>query len=365
MPERQTIAVLHGDGVGPEVTGAAVDAVRAAAGVHGLDVELSPAPVGWEAYKATGSTLPDETLELLRSAPGWIVGPTSAGEYPADDPINGHPSGYLRSNFKLFANIRPVHARPQIPALVPQLKTTIFRENTEGLYPDRNMFWGYGEFMPTGDVALAMRVITREACDRFARMTFEFAAAEGEPRLVVVHKRTALPRTDGLFCAAFEQLEAEYSGVSVEYMRIDTFSSMLPSEPERFSLVATTNLFGDIMSDQAAGLVGGVGLAPSLNAGADHAMAQAVHGTAADIAGQGIVNPVALILSSAMLLEWLGRRERIAGRDADAGTWQAAGQAIRAAVEQALARTTTRDLGGTASTSEFASTVVAAIEAAR
>jgi 3-isopropylmalate dehydrogenase len=363
MAEPQKIAVLKGDGVGPEITAATVDAVQAAARVKGLELELKESPVGWESYRSQGSTLPDETIKVLDECPGWIVGPTSAGEYPADDPINGHPSGYMRRNYLLFANIRPVHAWPGLKALVPELQTTIFRENTEGMYPDRNLFKGYGEFMPTEDVAISLRVITRAASQRFAKMTFDYAAANGEQTLVVVHKRTALKDTDNLFCSAFEELESSYSGVKVEYMRIDTFSSMLPEKPERFRLVATTNLFGDIMSDQASGLVGGVGLAPSLNAGNEHAMAQAVHGTAPDIAGQGIVNPAALTLSAGMLLEWLGRRERAAGREGSAKACEEAGLLISKGVAEAVASgRTTRDLGGTASTAEFGAEVVKAIE---
>jgi 3-isopropylmalate dehydrogenase len=361
--EPQNIAVLAGDGVGPEVTAATLEVVEAVTRAVGVQANLRRAPVGWESYRSQGSTMPDETIAVLKECPGWIVGPTAAGEYPADDPINGHPSGYMRRNFSLFANIRPAHAWPHLPALVPELKTTIFRENTEGMYPDRNLYRGYGEFMPTADVAIALRVITRAACDRFAKMTFEYARANGHGTLVVVHKRTALKQTDGLFCEAFAQLESSFPEIAVEYMRIDTFSSSLPAEPGRFGLVATTNLFGDIMSDQASGLVGGIGLAPSLNAGNEYAMAQAVHGTAADIAGKGLVNPAALILSAGMMLEWLGRRERAQHREESAQAWERAGTLISEAVSSAIADgTRTRDLGGSASTAEFGSAVARAAE---
>src|SRR5262249_41838880 len=156
---------------------------------------------------------------------------------------------------------------------------TVIRENTQGFYPDRNMAWGYGEFKPTDDVALSLRVITGEACDRFARFALEYAATRGVPRLHVAHKRTAMPQTEGLFIGAFEKLQPQFPSVTLELLRIDTFSSTFPRHHADFKLVATTNLFGDILSDQASGLAGGVGVAPSLNAGLEHAMAQAVHGT--------------------------------------------------------------------------------------
>ena len=139
---------------------------------------------------------------------GWILGPTFAGEYPGDDPIKGHPSGYLRRNFALFANVRPVQAWPQLKPLIGDLDITILRENTEG-YPDRNLAWGYGEFKPTADVGISLRVITASACERFARFAFDYAAAANIDRLAVIHKRTALPQTDGLFIGAFERLHPE------------------------------------------------------------------------------------------------------------------------------------------------------------
>lgn len=349
------LGVLDGDGIGPEIVRATTAVLTAAAERTGLPLKLHPAPVGWRAYRESGTTLPKETIDLLTRCAGWLVGPTSAGEYPADDPVNGHPSGFMRRHFELFANIRPVHSWPQLPTKAPELDVTIIRENTEGFYPDRNLYWGYGEFLPTPDVAISLRVITKRACDRIARLTFEYARTKGLPGFVVVHKRTSLKQTDGMFIESFEQLRPQYPDVAVEYMRVDTFSSTLISQPGRFQLVVTTNLFGDIISDQACGLVGGVGLAPSLNAGAEHAMAQAVHGTAPDIAGQGIANPAALILSAGLLLDWLARRH-------DDPTCAATGAAVNEAVEHVLiSGISTADIGGTATTEEFTEAVVGAL----
>ncbi len=349
------LAVLAGDGIGTEITAATVEVLEAAARCAGVALSLEHALVGWEAYNKTGSTLPDETLNMLRGHQGWILGPTFAGEYPEDDPIRGHPSGYIRRNFKLFANVRPVESWPQLTPLIPDLDITVIRENTEGFYPDRNLAWGYGEFLPTEDVALSLRVITRTACDRFARFCLGYTAALGHDRLAVVHKRTALPQTEGLFIGAFERLRDEFSKVEVELVRIDTFSSLLPREPYRFKIVATTNLFGDILSDQASGLAGGVGVAPSLNAGIDHAMAQAVHGTAADIAGKGIANPTALVLSTALLLRWFDHKGENPACRVAAHLME---RAIKAALAAGVA---TRDLGGSATTSEFTKAVVEAV----
>jgi 3-isopropylmalate dehydrogenase len=291
-------------------------------------------------------------MNALRKADAWIMGPTFAGEYPKDDHTKGHPSGYLRRAFKLFANVRPVQAWPQLDPLIPDLDITVLRENTEGFYPDRNLAWGYGEFKPTDDVALSLRVITGVACNRFARFAMEYASASGVKRLHVVHKRTAMPQTEGLFIGAFEALKPEFADIELNLLRVDTFSSTFPRHHKEYRLVATTNLFGDILSDQASGLAGGVGLAASLNAGADHAMAQAVHGTAADIAGKGLANPAALILSTALLMRWLYQRTKV-----DAA--RAAAQMIEHAVGAAIRRgIVTTDLGGNATTATFTKAVI-------
>jgi isocitrate/isopropylmalate dehydrogenase len=349
------LAVLDGDGIGPEITAATLSVLNAAGKRTGLAIRSKRALIGWKAYEKSRSTLPDATRKVLDAHAGWIVGPTFAGEYPKDDPLRGHPNGFIRRHYKLFANVRPVEAWPQLDPLVPEVNITVLRENTEGFYPDRNMAWGYGEFKPRDDVGLALRVITGEACDRFARYAFEFARAARLDRICVVHKRTVLPQTDGIFIGAFERLQKEFKGIGIELVRIDTFSSSFPRDARRYRLVATTNLFGDILSDQASGLAGGVGLAPSLNAGHEHAMAQAVHGTAPDIAGKGVANPSALMLSAALLLRWFHQRTGgKACRDAAA--------LIEAAVRRAIeSGATTPDLGGTASTGEFARSVIRAL----
>jgi 3-isopropylmalate dehydrogenase len=351
------IGVLAGDGIGPEVSAATCEVLSAAADLSGLRVTLVPALVGWKARETFGNLLPDETMNVLRKADAWIMGPTFAGEYPKDDHTKGHPSGYLRRTFNLFANVRPVQAWPQLDPLIPDLDITVLRENTEGFYPDRNLAWGYGEFKPTDDVALSLRVITRAACERFARFALEYAAASGVQRLHVVHKRTALPQTEALFIGAFEALVPQFPDVELDLLRVDTFSSSFPRRHQDYRLVATTNLFGDILSDQASGLAGGVGLAASLNAGADRAMAQAVHGTAPDIAGKGIANPAALILSTALLLRWLYQRSKV---EAARTTALMIERAVAAAIRRGAV---TADLGGTAGTGDFTKAAIAELQA--
>ncbi len=355
MTNALKLAVLAGDGIGPEITEATIKVLKAAARKTGLQIKVSFGIIGWEAYRKHKSTLPDATLKVLRAHDGWIVGPTYAGEYPKDDPYRGHPNGFIRSNFKLFCNVRPVQAWPQLNPLISDLDVTVLRENTQGMYPDRSLAWGYGEFKPQADVALALRVITGDACDRFARYAYEYAASTGHKKISIVHKRTVLPQTDGVFIGAFERLKNEYKKIGIEPVRIDTFSSSFPRDPKRFKLIATTNLFGDILSDQCSGLAGGVGLAPSLNAGLDHAMAQAVHGTAPDIAGKGLANPSALILSTASLMRWFYQRSKNkACRDAAVLMENGVKNAINAGA-------TTPDLGGKASTSSFAASVIKAM----
>lgn len=349
-------AVMAGDGIGPEITAATIEALEAAANRTGLNINLTPCLVGMKAYEKYKTTLPEETLEILRAHPGWIMGPTSAGEYPKDDPMRGHPSGYLRRNFSLFANVRPVKAWPQLNPLIPNLDITVIRENTEGFYPDRNLAWGYGEFMPTADVGLSLRVITRAACDRFARYSFEYAAALGYSQISIAHKRTALPQTEGLFIGAFERISKEFKEIKLDLLRVDTFSSAMPRDHQKYRLVATTNLFGDILSDQVSGLAGGVGIAPSLNAGADVAMAQAVHGTAPDIAGKNMANPSALILSVAMLMRWFYQKN---GDTKCRDMAYLLEESVRKTIERGRV---TADLGGLATTTTFIKSIIEAIE---
>lgn len=338
------LGVLDGDGIGPEVVPAARRAIEAT----GIGVEFVDLPVGWDAYEDVGSSIPDATVEQLADCDGWLLGPVLAGEYPDDDAADVSPSGTLRTRFDLYANVRPVRAYADIgPA---GMDLTIFRQNTEGFYADRNMHLGDGQFMPTEDVSLSVRVITRTACRRIAEAAFAHADAYGAD-VTAVHKANVLEHGDGLFLDACRAVAEDYPDVALDTVLVDAFAMELIRDPTRHDVVVTTNMFGDILSDEAAGVVGSLGLAPSLNRGDEYAMAQAAHGAAPDIAGDGIANPAAMILSVAMLLDWLG----------DRGVEDAteAATAIDTAVTETLdAGVRTPDLGGDATTDEFADTVV-------
>jgi 3-isopropylmalate dehydrogenase len=225
------------------------------------------------------------------------------------------------------------------------------RENTEGFYADRAMFQGSGEFLATEDVALAVRKITRQASERITEAACRLAMAR-KRKLTIVHKRNVLKVSDGLFTDTANAVAAKYDGLEVDEVIVDAMAALLVRQPAAFDVVVTTNMFGDILSDLTAELSGGLGLGPSINAGSDHAIAQAAHGSAPDIAGKNIANPTALLLSAGMLLDWLGDRH---GR-ADLSD---AAQRLSEAVEAQLADETgrTADLGGTLGTDNFGAAV--------
>jgi 3-isopropylmalate dehydrogenase len=349
------IGVLEGDGIGPEVVPAAVEVADAAARAVGLSVEWVELPVGLDAYHRLGNTLPQHTVDALSTCHGWVLGPVEHHRY---DPGRGmrNPSGTLRKLFDLYANERPARSLPGVPGRYAGVDLVVVRENTEGFYPDRNVLEGDAELRLTPDVVVSLRVVTRRACLRIARYAFELAARRAElrgrpGRVTAVHKANVLRRGDGLFLDCCREVAAVFPQVAFDDLHVDAAAYFLVREPDRFDVLVTTNLFGDILSDEAAGLVGSLGLAPSLNAGDRYAMAQAVHGSAPDIAGRGVANPAAEILSLAMLLDWLGRRH------GDGTASQAAARverAVRTALQDGVR---TPDLGGSARTVEFARAV--------
>ena len=346
------LGVLSGDGIGPEIVEATVAVLDAAQKRYsGLRFEWIPLPMGWEAIRTTGSALPESAFEALGKCDAWILGPHDSVSYPPALREQLNPSGVLRKRFDLYANIRPARAYPGLRAVCPRMDLVIARENTEGFYADRNMAWGIGEFMPTPDVALAVGKITRQATERIARTAFALAR-QRRRKVAIVHKANVLRKTSGLFLEVCRKIGAEFPDVIVEDYHIDAMTALLVRRGADFDVIVTENMFGDILSDLAGELSGSLGMAPSINASDKHAMAQASHGSAPDIAGKGVANPVGMILSGAMLLVWLSGAQK----DPAAGE---AGQAIERAVAAVLEKgPRTRDLGGTASTSEFAAAVV-------
>jgi 3-isopropylmalate dehydrogenase len=348
---------MQGDDIGHEIVPEAVAVMEAALSPERhLNVQFEPFPVGWSAYLEHGHTLPPPTLEGLGRCHGLVLGPIGHAAYPKDRPecVNPHP--IIRRHFDLFANLRPAKWHPSLPHLHDDVDMLIVRENNEGFQPDRNMIAGCGEFQPNEDAAFSIRVITRRQSERVARMAFDAARRRtGKRRVTAIHKRTVFKLTDGVFMEAVQRIARDYPDIELDDFQVDTFAMHLVMRPQKFDVVLCTNLFGDILSDQAAGLVGGLGMAAGLSAGDEIAMAQATHGSAPDIAGQGVANPYAIIMSAKMLLEWLG------GKHQQEGLSRAA-RRIDKAVEAIIAegKFLTPDIGGEASTREVGSAIAEA-----
>ena len=304
------IIVLPGDGIGPEITAATVAVLQVVDQGLALGLELESHDVGFAALKSSGTTFPDQVLALCKAAEGILLGPVSHLEYPPREQGGLNPSGGLRIGLDLYANIRPARSREGLPhwGRTP-MDLVIVRENTEGFYADRNMHLGVGEFMPTPDLALSIRKISAQGSNRIARVAFDMARKRRR-KVTVVHKLNVLKVTEGLFLREVRKVAEAYPDVVCEEQLIDSMTALLVREAARFDVVLATNMYGDILSDEAAELSGSLGIAPSINAVDAHCMAQAQHGSAPDIAGKDLANPASLILSAGMLLGWLGQRHR-------------------------------------------------------
>lgn len=349
------LLILPGDGIGPEIARATLAVLRAADESLGLGLAFEERAIGLASLATEGTTLPGDVLARIREADGVILGPVSHYDYPprAEGGIN--PSAELRTMFELYANIRPCRSRPDLSILRRPMDLVIVRENIEGFYADRNMHAGPGEFMPDADTALAIRKITARGANRIARAAFALAR-ERRRTVHAVHKANVLKLTDGLFLREVRKVAQGFPDVTLHETIVDAAAALLIRTPDMFDVIVTTNMFGDILSDEASELTGSLGLGGSINAGEHVCVAQAQHGSAPDIAGRGIANPTSLILSAAMLLDWLARRrERPDLADA--------ARRIEAAVDTALAdpASRTRDIGGTLGTRDFTRAVCAAL----
>jgi isocitrate/isopropylmalate dehydrogenase len=350
------ILVLEGDGIGPEITAATLTVLDAAAQAWRLSFKWSYADIGFKALRNSGSTLPDAVLKQALTASGIILGPVSHNEYPPVAEGGLNPSGVLRKRLDLYANIRPARSREGFPPRCGRpIDLVVVRENTEGFYADRSMFLGPGEFMPTSDVALAVRKITRSGSMRIAEEAFRLARRRRR-KVTAVHKANVLRVSDGLFLECVRAVASRYPDVIYEERIVDAMAALLVRDASAFDVVLSTNMYGDILSDEAAEISGSLGLAASLNAGADHALAQAQHGSAPDIAGQDKANPSSLIGSAAMLLAWIGERRGNPGL-------VAAAVAIERALDRMIATpgTRTADLGGPLGTVAFGKAVASAL----
>lgn len=343
MSKPLSLLVLSGDGIGPEIMAATLSVLDAVAPALGRPIQTTEMEIGFAALRSSGSTIPQPVIDAALDADGVILGPVSHNAYPPVDQGGRNPSGVLRRELDLFANHRPAATWDGLPA--PSRKAfdlVVMRENLEGFYADRNMFAGGGEFMPTPDTALAFRKITRQASLNIARAGFELAATRPAKHVTAIHKANVMRVSDGLFLECSRQIAAEYPDITYDELLVDAAAAHLVRDPAKFDVLITTNMFGDILSDLASELAGGLGLAGSLNFGTKNAVAQAQHGSAPDIAGQDKANPVSLILSVEMLLRHFGE---IRGADL-----------IRSAVAQSLRNPATRteDLGGAMGTRSFA-----------
>jgi isocitrate dehydrogenase (NAD+) len=328
------VTLIPGDGIGPEICQAA-RRILAAAGV----------PIEWEVVERHPG--PGETPEqFLRRVLDSIYRTGVALKGPLTTPVAEGPRSLnvaLRQELELYANLRPVRTLPGVPALFPDIDLVLVRENTEDLYS------GVEHTVVPG-VVVSLKIITEKASTRIARFAFAYAERHGRRRIHAIHKANIMKLTDGMFLSCIRKVAAEYPGVEYREMIVDNAAMQLVMNPRQFDMLLLTNLYGDILSDLAAGLVGGLGVVPGANLGARFALFEAVHGTAPDIAGRGIANPTAIILSATMMLEHLGRAE--------------AADRIRNALEAVLreGKHRTPDLGGQSTTAGFTDAVIAALE---
>jgi 3-isopropylmalate dehydrogenase len=299
--------------------------------------------------------LPDVTVEGLGEVDGFIMGPIGHTAYPKHLP-GWHGMPPVRKMFDLYANAKPVVSYENIPSIHKDVDIVFIRETTEGLQSFNAPIGGTGEFRPNDEISIGTRVVTRKGANRVAREAFEIARRREKKRVTAVHKAAVYRLVCGMFLEECQKVATEYADVTFDDIHIDTIAAHLVMHPQEFDVIVTTNIFGDILTDLGAGLVGGLGLAPGLCIGVEKAMAQATHGSAPDIAGQNIANPYAMIQSGKQLIEWLGRKHN------EPKATEAA-HLIDKAVAQVIAeaKALTQDIGGTASTTEMGDAIMAAI----
>ncbi|WP_111808093.1 isocitrate dehydrogenase [Aeromonas allosaccharophila] len=330
---KRKITVIPGDGIGPSIIESAIQILTHA----GCDFEYEYADAGLVALEKHGELLPQATLDLIEKNKVSLKGPLTT-------PVGGGFTSInvsLRKKFNLYANVRPVISFKGTKSRYDNIDIITVRENTEGMYS------GAGQKRSDDNKsAEAMSIITREGAERIVKFAFELARQEGRKKVTIIHKANILKSTSGLFLEVAREIANHYPDIQSEEMIVDAACMNLVMYPERFDVMVTTNLFGDILSDLCAGLVGGLGMAPGANIGDGAAIFEAVHGSAPDIAGKNIANPTSVILASIQMLEYLGiqdKAERIR-------------EAVRATIESG--DRVTRDLGGSASTSEFTQAII-------
>ncbi len=328
---------MPGDGIGPELSNATRKILAAACEKNEIDLVLTEVEGGDYTKNRRGVALPDESIETIRKSDACLKGPV--GETAADVIVR------LRVLLDLYANIRPVKVYPFVPALKPNIDLVIVRENTEDVYRGLEL-----EF--DKDTMVCMRVITRKGSERIARYAFELARERAKmKRVTAVHKSNVMRKSDGLFSQTFRDVAKGYPDIKADEMYVDNAAMQLILDPESFDVIVTTNMFGDILSDEASVTVGGLGVAPSANIGSDFALFEPVHGSAPNIAGQNIANPTSMILASKLMMEWLGKQHQ------DMRCQEASNDIERAVLQTFSEGIRTRDLGGPTKTDEFGDAV--------
>ena len=348
------IGILLGDDIGLEVVPEAVKVMKAAAAKTRLDVDWQPLPIGRKAHATHGTTLPQSTVDALVEVDGWLQGPIGHNAYPRNDPTWINPP--LRKKFELFASVKPVKSYSNLPSLHKNVDIVFVREVNEGMQSSSVVVAGSGEFRPNDEISVGMRVVTRRGANRVAREAFEIARTRPRKKVASVHKEPVYRLVCCMFAEECRKVAMDFPDCKLEEVLVDGFAMKLVMNPQQYDVVVTTNQFGDILTDEGAGIVGGLGLAPGLCVGERQAMAQATHGSAPDIAGKNIANPYAIIMSGKMLLEWLGRKR-------NEPTAVQAAALIDKAMDKVIAEAKhlTPDLGGKASTSEMGDAVVEAL----
>ncbi|RMD92739.1 MAG: isocitrate dehydrogenase (NAD(+)) [Calditrichaeota bacterium] len=329
------VTLIPGDGIGPEVTEAAVSVLDAA----GADIEWERVEAGINVISKYGKPLPEEVLESIKKNKVALKGPITTIVAKGFASVNVE----MRKKLDLYANLRPVRNVPGVQTRYENVNLVVIRENTEDLYSGL-------EHMITPGVTQSLKIITREASTRIARFAFEYARVRGRKKVTAVHKANIMKVSDGLFLECAQIVANDYPDIQYEEIIVDNLAMQLVLNPDRFDVLLLTNLYGDIVSDLCAGLVGGLGMVPGANIGDEYAVFEAVHGSAPDIAGKGIANPIALIFSSLLLLRHLGM-DAVADR-------------IREAVHAVTkkGRVLTPDLGGKASTKELTRAIIAELK---
>ncbi len=331
------IALIKGDGIGPELSEAAISVLETINDKLDLKFEINQLDAGDGALKKTGKALPDETLESIKKSDACLKAPV--GESAADVIV------YLRRKLDLFANVRPAKSYPNMNALRDDVDLVIVRENTEDLY--------MGNEFEIGNSAVAIRIISEKASKRIAKYACQTAIQRGlEKKVTCVHKSNVIRISDSLFARSCATVVKEYPDITFEEMYVDACAMNLIRQPESFDVIVTTNMFGDILSDESAQVVGGLGMAPAANIGDDFALFEPVHGAAFDIAGKQIANPSSFILSLKMMLEWLGTKHD------DKKCFEISHKIESTVYDVVKAGIRTKDIGGDKTTKEFTQEIV-------